>query len=156
MDIFSHGLYGGIAAGRKSKKNYLVALLFGMGPDLLAFGPLVLASLLGFHSWIGNGYIHYIYNATHSFIVFVPLLILFYIFGGKNFAKLTLAWPLHILVDIPTHSVDFFPTHFLWPISDFFIDGIAWATPIIFFPNIAILLTIYLYWYVNKKHSPNN
>ena len=98
MDIFSHGLYGGIVAGRKNKKNYWTAFLFGVGPDLLSFGPLVLATLLGFHSWVGDGYIHYLYTTTHSFVVYAPLLVLFYIFGGKNFTKLTLAWPLHILI----------------------------------------------------------
>ncbi|MEK7673653.1 MAG: hypothetical protein AAB371_00450, partial [Patescibacteria group bacterium] len=85
--------------------------------------------------------------------VYAPLLVLFYIFGGKNFTKLTLAWPLHILIDIPTHSVNFYPTHFLWPMSDFFVNGISWATPIIFIPNVIILFTLYLYWYVHKKFS---
>jgi len=153
MDIFSHGLYGGVAFGRKSKRNYVTALLFGMGPDLISFGPLVLATLLGFHSWVGDNITHYLYNATHSFVVYASFFILFWVLGGKNFTKLTLAWPLHILVDIPTHSAEFFPTHFLWPMSDFFVDGIAWITPIIFISNIVVILTIYLYWYTRKKFS---
>jgi len=153
MDIFSHGLYGGIATGRKSKKDYFTALFFGLGPDLLAFGPFILATLLGFHSWTADGLVNYLYNATHSFVVYAPFFVLFWIFGGKNFAKLTLAWPLHILVDIPTHSAEFFPTHFLWPITNFSVDGISWTKPVIFIPNIAIILTLYLYWYVSSRKN---
>jgi hypothetical protein len=40
MDILSHGLYGGVAFGRESRKKYLIAFLFGVGPDLLSFGVL--------------------------------------------------------------------------------------------------------------------
>ncbi len=39
MDIVSHGLWGGAAFGRKNKKSFWVAFLFGVLPDLLAFGP---------------------------------------------------------------------------------------------------------------------
>ncbi len=42
MDIFSHGLYGGVAFGRISKRDYITAFLFGIAPDLLAFGTFFL------------------------------------------------------------------------------------------------------------------
>ena len=38
-------------------------------------------------------------------------------------------WLMHILIDIPTHSLDYYATRFLWPVSDYRIDGIAWWTP---------------------------
>ncbi len=162
MDIFSHGLYGGAAFGRKSKKNYWLALLFGMGPDLLAFGPFFLINFFKFESWFGGkfgppdpttipNFVHSVYNATHSLIIYALFFGLLWWLGKKSFAKLTLAWPLHILVDIPTHSAEFFPTPFLWPVSDFFIDGISWARPIIFIPNVIIILAIYIYWYIKNK-----
>jgi hypothetical protein len=40
-----------------------------------------------------------------------------------------LGWLLHIAIDIPTHSFRYYATRFLWPVSDFRIDGIAWRTP---------------------------
>lgn len=154
MDIFSHGLYGGIAAGRRSKKDYLWAFFFGMAPDLLAFGPFILAAVLGFEfDLFGSANIRVSYNATHSLIIYTIIFASLWAFGRKRFAKLSLAWPLHILVDIPTHSAEFYPTHFLWPISDFYVDGIAWAQPIIFIPNLIIIVALYAFWLLKRRRT---
>ena len=37
MDVFTHGLWGGIAFGRKY--YFIPAVTFGVLPDVLAFGP---------------------------------------------------------------------------------------------------------------------
>lgn len=164
MDIFSHGLYGGIATGRKNKKNYWIALLFGMGPDLLSFGPFFLINFFKFESWFRENFvpptsvevpqiIHTLYDFTHSLVIYALFFALLWWLGKKDFAKLTLAWPLHILVDIPTHSNAFFPTPFLWPLSDFSVNGIPWSEPIIFFPNVALIIILYSYWYLKKKRG---
>lgn len=58
-----------------------------------------------------------------------------------------LAWPLHILVDIPTHSERFFPTPFLWPLSDFHVDGHPWSDPRIFIPNVILIAGLYTWYY---------
>jgi hypothetical protein len=39
-----------------------------------------------------------------------------------------LGWLLH-LDRIPTHSLSYYATRFLWPISDFRIGRIAWGLP---------------------------
>ena len=138
----------------------------------MSFGPFVLSAMLGFGAWPNGGpkssdaisdlgpfgklpifpdIVHFLYSATHSLVIYALFFALLWWLGKKNFTKLTLAWPLHILVDIPTHSADFFPTHFLWPVSNFFIDGISWARPIIFIPNVIIILILYLYWYMKKR-----
>ena len=62
-----------------------------------------------------------------------------------------LAWLLHIAIDIPTHSVQFFPTPFLEPISSYVVNGIMWGQPIIFFPNLILLGFGYLFWWYRKK-----
>ena len=54
-----------------------------------------------------------------------------------------LGWPLHILIDIPTHTYQFYPTPFLWPISTYKFDGISWGTPwfmIVNYSSLAIVL----------------
>ena len=53
------------------------------------------------------------------------------------------AWGLHVLMDIPMHSFAFFPTPFLWPLSDWKIDGWQWMTPSIFIPNVILLILLY-------------
>ncbi|MSR71539.1 MAG: hypothetical protein EXS50_02650 [Candidatus Taylorbacteria bacterium] len=157
MDIFSHGLYGGVAFGRMSRRDYITAFLFGIAPDLLAFGTLFITSLISTGT-MGRpnlesipSYVFSVYDFSHSLVVYAVFFAILWFFGYKHFAKLTLAWPLHILVDIPTHDATFFPTPFLWPISDFHIYGVSWGHPMIFIPNIILLLSLYLYWYTRRR-----
>jgi hypothetical protein len=47
MDIVSHGLWGSIAFGRKSRSSFWLAFMIGMAPDIFSFGILWAASMLG-------------------------------------------------------------------------------------------------------------
>jgi hypothetical protein len=162
MDIFSHALYGGVAFGRKNRKNFWWAFLIGMLPDLLAFGPFWIMTTLGLAerpNWHGGHpadsipqYIYSIYNVTHSLLIFVAVFFLIFLIRKKPFWLLG-AWGLHILVDIPSHSFDFFPTPFLWPVSNFKVNGIHWGDPIIFVPNLIILAALYGWLYLFKKNN---
>lgn len=161
MDIISHGLYGGIAFGRKSRISYGKAFFFGVFPDLASFGVLFMGAVLGLVSgpeWTSGppdpsaipNYVHQLYNVTHSFII------AFGVFGIVWFALRKpvlemLGWPLHIFVDIPTHASTFFPTPFLWPVSDFAVDGVSWGHPFIFIPNVLLITCLYLWFYVKRR-----
>lgn len=164
MDILSHGLYGGVAFGRNSRRNYLTAFFFGIGPDLFSFGIFFLVRIIGYGQ-VSMGkpdiasipkYVHSLYDFTHSFVPYAVFFAILWFLGKKTFAYLTLGWPLHILVDMPVHSLEFFPTPFLWPISDIRIDGIPWSNPYIFFPNVIFIVVIYSYWYLKRKHAVTN
>lgn len=61
------------------------------------------------------------------------------------------AWFLHILMDIPTHTYRFYPTPFLWPVSDVKLNGFSWATPWFMIVNYSIIILIYLYFYLKKQ-----
>ena len=147
MDIISHGLWGGIAFGRR--KHFIAAFLFGILPDILAFVPFfIYTQLNGIHfhrqppleiipSWVFD-----IYNLSHSLLLSC-LICLIIRKVNKESSLYYLAWPLHILFDIPTHPAEFFPTRFLYPVSDFSIDGRLWTSPIIWYPNIIILTIFY-------------
>src|SRR5687767_16023031 len=50
MDVLAHGLWGGVAFGRKTRWQWRGAVWLGMAPDLLAFGPFFL-SQLGSTDW---------------------------------------------------------------------------------------------------------
>jgi membrane-bound metal-dependent hydrolase YbcI (DUF457 family) len=96
-------------------------------------------------------YVDILYNFTHSLVIFALVFLLVWFFLKKPYWLLC-AWALHILIDIPSHSLAFFPTPFLWPVSNFKIDGIGWGDPIIFFPNVALLVVLYaIFWYHKKK-----
>jgi len=161
MDILSHGLWGGVAAGRKNKKSFWQAFTFGVAPDLFSFGIFTGMTILGLASspdWSGGPpleseipvYVHALYNITHSLVIFGSAFLLIWLFRKKPFIPM-LAWGLHILVDIPTHSTEFFPTPFLWPFFDSVrVSGIPWAHPIIFIPNVVLLILAYVWFFVIK------
>lgn len=162
MDIISHGLWGSLGFGRRSRKSFGLAFFFGISPDLFSFGIFTASIWLGLVSgpdW-SNGppdpllipqYVHSFYNVTHSLIIFSVVFGLVWLIRKKPLYELA-AWGLHILVDIPTHSDKFFPTPFLWPFSDLYMNGISWSHPVIFIPNVTLLIALYLWFFVVKKH----
>lgn len=161
MDIVSHGLWGGIAFGRKSRASFWRSFVIGAMPDLLAFGPFFAATFLGFAERphfsseppdpaLIPAYVHNVYQVTNSIVIFAAVFLAVWLVWRKPFWELC-AWGLHILLDIPTHSYQFFPTPFLWPLSSFEVNGRSWGNPEIFFPNVALLLALYVWYFVWKR-----
>lgn len=166
MDILSHGLWGGVAFGRENKRKFWTAFAFGISPDFLSFGIFSVMNIFGIVSgpdW-SNGppdlssippFVSTLYNITHSLIVFAFVFLLVWALRKKPLYEM-LAWPLHILMDIPTHSTKFFATPFLWPLSNYKVDGVPWSHPWIFFPDWIFLIAFYLYFFVYKKRKKKN
>lgn len=164
MDIISHGLWGGVAFGRKSKKTFWQSFFFGIVPDLFSFGIYTFASVFkliepavaqrSMQHDMANipQFVQVLYNYTHSLVIFALVFVLVWLVRKKPWTVM-LAWPLHILVDIPTHANTFFPTPFLWPLSNYNFDGINWGNPIIFFPNLALLATAYFLWWQKSRKN---
>lgn len=163
MDIISHGLWGGIAFGRRNKRQFWWSFFFGIMPDLLSFGILTASVWLGIGiapDWSGGppamssipSYVSSLYNVTHSLVVFVVVFLIAWLIL-KRPPLVMLAWPLHIIVDIFTHTSAFFPTPFLWPIFNVKVSLISWADPRIFIPNVLLLLIVYAIYYVRSKKA---
>ena len=162
MDFVSHGLWGGISFGRKDKKLFMLATGISILPDILTEGlffVLYLLNIGGMPGWEHghpniNDYPMFaqnLYNITHSLFIFVMVFGLFWIVSRRPLWILA-AWGLHILIDVPTHSLALFPTPFLWPISDFKVDGIGWDNTIILAIDIILLISIYSLWLYPKFH----
>jgi len=162
MDILSHGLWGSLLFGRGTRKSFWLAFFFGVAPDLFSFGIFMAATFLGLAShpdWSSGQhpapdqiplYVNNLYNFTHSLIVFVAVFGLVWLARKKPLYEL-LAWGLHILADIATHTYIFFPTPFLWPFSDFRVSGIPWSHPIIFIPNVTLLIILYYWFFIRPR-----
>lgn len=170
MDIVSHGLWGAIAFGRKNKKSFWLSFFFGIAPDLFSFGIFFIATVLGFHEWLHFGeppqdhlipsYVKGLYAVTHSVLVFAAAFILVWFVRKKPLWEMA-AWGLHIPFDIFTHSYQFFPTPFLWPLFDVKVNGIPWSRPEILIPNVALLAALYLWFFVvrarlNRGNNQNH
>lgn len=65
--------------------------------------------------------------ALHSVPVALVVAVIARVVQGRWPGKLLGAWSLHILVDVPTHSKAKWGPRFLWPFSDFAVDGLSWA-----------------------------
>ncbi len=153
MDIFSHGLWTGVIYSRVSRRIRLWAILFGVLPDLSSFGILFIQSLL--LGWrfgppqISSlpSYIFILYNITHSLVIWLFIFLIVWLIYKKPW------WPLvaaiiHILIDIPLHSADFFPTPFLWPVSSYTFNGYSWGHPNFLLVNYCSLVLAYIIWYL--------
>lgn len=164
MDIISHGLWGSVAFGRRNRRSFWAAFLFGVMPDFLAFAPYFIGTWLGLIAIPGlpstpgipheppdpsliPTFVFQIYNISHSLVIFIAAFILVWLLLRRPVWGMG-AWGLHILFDIPFHTSQFFPTPFLWPVSDFKINGISWAEPIVFIPNIVFLGLLFLWFFI--------
>ena len=161
MDIVSHGLWGAITFGRKSRSSFSLAFVVGLAPDLLSFGILYTAAMLGLAETpdFSQGtppessiplYVHHLYNVTHSFIVFLSVFLITWFLLKRPLWELS-AWGLHVLVDVPTHSYAFFPTPVLWPLFGWKFNGWQWTTLSILIPNF-VLLTLLYAWYLTQPY----
>ncbi len=162
VDILSHALWGGIAAAtvndvrreRKPQRHISPwwAAFWGVFPDLFAFGP-----AFGFAAWRwaigaapawgwwmkdpGNPFVDMapvLYRLSHSLVVFAGIALVAWLLK-HGAALVLLGWPLHILMDIPTHTSAFYATPFLWPLSRYQYEGTPWTQPEVMLPNLALL-----------------
>ena len=167
MDVFSHWLWG--MALTRGKVSWKVSGPMGVLPDLVAFVP---ASILGIIQGFKRVEINNetktsdmhpiawdIYQWSHSLtialLIFLTAWFILHRRGHESPKKLawffTVPWFAHILLDIPGHTLRFFPTPFLHPFSDLMFDGVRWSVWWFFWPQV-LSLGIY-WWYILKKEK---
>jgi len=181
MDIIAHGLWTAAATrfanrSKKTEKPIKIgwATFWGIFPDLFAFAPLFSFLIVG--AILGNvNFSHLpgpdslepaqgdtlflfkltgtLYSMSHSLIIFGIVLGLIYVIL-KRFPWEMMGWLLHVLIDIPTHSYAFYPTPFLWPLSDVKLGGLSWANPWFMAVNYAAIIIVYIIlWRTGKKKT---
>ncbi len=168
------------AINKKSKKPLKIkwAVFWGVFPDFFAFTAFFLWAFWGL-SYGGlnfsdlphpdaiepspintlpiNHLTSVLYSLSHSLIIFLivsgAIFFLFHLKSRKMPWELG-GWLIHILIDIPTHSYKFYPTPFLWPISEWKFDGLSWSTP--WFLVLNYITIIFMYLILQKKRFRNN
>lgn len=157
MDIFAHALWTNLAYYKKYRndlKDRLLAVFFGVMPDLISFTPATIYAF--FHA--GRGHLMGLfssniwvfvwaresYNYTHSLVSFAVVVVI--ILGsrkGKMYWPI-LGWLLHIVIDIFTHP-DFYRTPFLYPlwgVKNHY--AISWAEPHFMVINYSLIAIFYI------------
>jgi hypothetical protein len=157
MDTLSHALWGYGLFGYR--RHVWLAILFGALPDLVSFGAYLVLRLLdgGYQPGppplaVLPEWLFVSYNVFHSFVICLPVVALVAWFR-RDIAFAMLAWPFHIVLDFPFHSLRYFPTPIFWPFSDFVVDGIPWSSPQVWLPNVAGLVILLGYRYRQKKRG---
>lgn len=84
------------------------------------------------------------YSIAHSAIVAAAVMLPVWVWSRHLWTPL-LGWWSHVVIDVSTHSVDYFPAPFLYPITREGFDGVAWNAPWFMALNYAALATAYLW-----------
>jgi|TARA_B100002003_G_C13916643_1_gene445866 hypothetical protein len=154
LDTLSHALWGKALFGYRGSR--FSPLLLGAAPDLIAFLPWMIIRILNgtfFDRKFGEpppleivpDWVFFMYDFSHSFVTGFLLVFLLYYFRKDYLWFAALAWPFHTVLDFPFHTKEFFPTKIFWPFSDFYIDGIPWSRPEVWFTNIILLALVLFY-----------
>ena len=156
MDFFSHIAWTYIIFHKLKKKHLYLALLFGALPDIIGWGSLLFYNIFFASFRFGKPNLTSIpdwtwtlYGISHSLVVFgVILLLIWLIF--RRIPLFVLAYPIEILMDIPTHSREFLPTPFLWPLSDWHFPGFSWGQQWFILLNWSLIIVLITYINRNK------
>ena len=176
MDILAHTLWtnaGARAANKVAEKRgkpWRVSLgwttFMGVMPDLFAFTvPFVIAIYRAVFLGVpfvrgpqaldvgGFDLAAYLYQFSHSVVIWALVFVLVWVLSRRPRWEL-LGWLLHILIDIPSHSITFYPTPFLFPISEYrFPYGVSWANRWYMLINYSALLLVWGRILLRKRAS---
>lgn len=154
MDTIAHALWNYLIFMKD--KYWRLAVFFSIFPDL----PLISFIIynLFFNGTLNlafeNSFLYILEQGTHSLIISLPLiLVLFFIF--KKTVLFLFAWPIHIFIDILTHSRDIYPAMPFFPLSDYSFNGINWANIYFVIVNYVLLLIVYYFVFKNARINKN-
>ena len=169
MDILAHGLWAGLGvvfAQRRwpiPRRVAIATVVMAVLPDLAQLLPLVGAAvfqgggtqvLLAYATALPGLepslppmvalFSHHLHCILHSGVI-AGLATLFGLRWGRWLLAPLLGWWSHIVIDVFTHSADFYPVPVLYPFTQRGFDGLAWNTPgfqVVNYSAIAVVLLV--------------
>jgi hypothetical protein len=169
MDILAHALWAGIgttlATRRRpiSRRTVAATIAFAVLPDIvhllpiatwIAFGDERLPTLVQYAFAMPGTepalpaevarWTYHLHCVMHSGVIAGAVTALLWFFTRSLLIPL-LGWWSHIVIDVFTHSADFYPTPVLYPFTMRGFDGIAWNSPWFLAVNYALLKTALVY-----------
>ena len=172
MDIFAHSLWAGAGMSLLRRRRPIATRTLALTMALAAL-PDVFHLLPIFGWWlVGDGSVavvqayaiavpgqepplpplvglwsHHLHCIAHSAVVAGAVTLLLWAVLRSLWLPL-LGWWLHILIDVPTHSADYYAVPVLYPFTERGFDGLAWNTPWFMALNYAALSAtgLWLLW----------
>jgi hypothetical protein len=167
MDILAHGLWAGLGVrwlARKPPPSRTVAvatIALAVLPDIVHLLPIMawalfdggsLAGVLSYAvavpgqeqalpAWAAL-WSHHLHCTLHSAVIAGAATLL--LWRWRRTVGLPLAgWWSHIVIDVFTHSAEFYPVSVLYPLTYRGFDGLAWNTPWFMVANYLALAACY-------------
>ena len=166
MDIFAHALWAGVGIAALSRRRTIAprtvaaTVVLATVPDLFhllpivgwwAFGEGTVATLWAYAvaapgqepalpPLIGL-WSHHLHCVAHSAIVAGAVTIALWAPRRSLWIPL-LGWWSHIVIDVFTHSADYYASPVLYPLTERGFDGIAWNTPWFLLLNYVVLAAV--------------
>lgn len=178
MDIVAHALWAAAGAAvlnrrrRLPRSTVIVALVLAALPDVLHLAPIVAWWLSGDGSFGAvSGYAvalpgqepglplrvqlwsHHLHCVMHSAPI-AALVTMGAWVVRRSFWPPLLGWWSHILIDVFTHSAEYYAVPVLYPFTERGFDGIAWTTSWFMFANY-LALAVVGGWLLLSKRSPD-
>ena len=175
MDIVSHALWAGAAAEviRRTRGSsagaFATTVALGAAPDIGHLIPVLgwsltqsepaavlhqyIAATPGTEPpmpWLVRELSHHLHCLFHSIVV-LSLLTLLVSRIRPGWTWILAGWWLHVVLDIPTHSSEYYGVPILYPFSEWSFDGVAWTTPWVLATNAAALAATYASLYATRR-----
>ncbi len=176
MDIVAHGLWAGIGvtlAGRRwliTRRTAAATVALAVAPDLAQLLPLLGAALFADGGFAAlSGYVtalpgfypalpptvalwtHHLHCTLHSAVVAMAVTLLVGVATRSLWIPL-LGWWSHILIDVFTHSADFYPAPVFYPFTERGFDGWAWNTPGSLLANY-VAIGLAMFYLIRKRRA---
>ena len=97
---------------------------------------------------------HHIHCSAHSVVVLILATAACWRWLPRV-APALLGWWMHLLLDVPTHSREYYAVTVFYPLTEWSFDGIAWTTPWVLAVNYAALAAAYLALFATRKRRPS-
>ena len=175
MDIVAHGLWAGIGVSAASRywaidrKTAIATVLAAMVPDVIQLLPFVgrvlfdadgvkvltayVTALPGMEPALPPAVAsltHHLHCIMHSAVVAGVVTALYWIVMRSLWLPL-LGWWSHIVIDVFSHSADFYPVPVLYPFTERGFDGLAWNTPWFMVANYLVIAWAIVYLRLTRR-----
>lgn len=97
---------------------------------------------------------HHLHCVLHSAVVAATVSALAWVWYGAFWWPL-LGWWSHIVIDVFTHSAEFFPSPVFYPLTYWGFDGVAWNQPMFQTINYLALVLVWvgLLWHRYRRRT---
>lgn len=179
MDLLAHALWAGVAVEGVRRSGWVKSVTPGQAaafvglavvPDLVQGLPVALWATLGEGSlqalkafaWASPDtepdlpaavqlWSHHLHCTLHSALAAAAVTALALALRWRA-AWVLGGWWLHIVIDVFTHSADFYPVPVLYPVTMRGFDGVAWNTPWFAAVNYTLLaVTGVVLWMTRRR-----